>query len=690
MAKRNTVVRNWPKYLLQWSVLIALLIFILGPVIIDKMTPADPEKFCPVGGLQALATYLFRGSLPCSMSSVQIVMGLALAAAVILFSKLFCAFICPVGTIEDLLTRLRKALHLRAFKMRNGSIADSVLRIFKYILLFVIFYFTMTSSELFCKHLDPYYAVATGFKGEITLWMSITTVTLAILGGLMIDRFWCRYLCPLGAISNTLKFWIWVLVLFAVYYVFSIINVNVPLWLVIGLFCLLGYLLEIIVRRPKFQAVHMMKDDSRCNHCGLCEKNCPYHIAINTMEGKVNHVDCTLCGECAAVCSTDALHVGVTRKGRNRWWKMLIAPVLAVVFTIVGIIVGGKFEIPTINETWGIEEYNADSVLVQVVDPSTLEVLEIENLTSVHCYGSSRAFMARLQKIKGTHGVKTFVKSHRVEITYNPKVITAAKLTEEIYVPSHCRIESPDYLEVPQVKVITIRTENMFNTSDLNNLANQFRFTYTDKKVYGIDSEYDCPLIVHLYVDPETVLSEEELRAIVEKKTVDITNKEGVILRQIPVDFKFVRLEDGNGSMPTTEYLEMMFDKFETGSFNGRYTDANDSTFVQRRSEYYADKAWYVYEIVHEGYEKPIYKRSWPFLSNWLSSEEGVISMQVALNKDYKPAIQIVFTAPMTEEKIWEMITSPIWKITYAVDDVREENARLTFEEPGVVYPYNK
>ena len=96
-----------------------------------------------------------------------------------------------------------------AFNIKSTSIADKVLRIVKYVLLFFTFYMTMTASELFCKNFDPYYATATGFKGEITLWMSIITVSLVVIPGLLVDRFWCKYICPLGAISNSLKFWVW-------------------------------------------------------------------------------------------------------------------------------------------------------------------------------------------------------------------------------------------------------------------------------------------------------------------------------------------------------------------------------------------------------------------------------------------------------------------------------------------------
>ncbi|MBR5925641.1 MAG: 4Fe-4S binding protein, partial [Bacteroidales bacterium] len=107
MAKKSTIRSNWPKYVLQWGTLAAIVFFLSGLAVklFPKMEPANPEAYCPFGGLEALTTYLQRGSLPCSMSSMQILMGIVLAAVVILLSKLFCAYLCPIGTVEDLLMK---------------------------------------------------------------------------------------------------------------------------------------------------------------------------------------------------------------------------------------------------------------------------------------------------------------------------------------------------------------------------------------------------------------------------------------------------------------------------------------------------------------------------------------------------------------------------------------------------------
>ena len=671
MAKKSTILKNWPKYLLQWGVLVALIVFITG--IIPSEEAVDPEKYCPMGGLQALATYLANNSLPCSMSMVQIAMGLALIAAVVLFSKLFCAYICPVGTVQDLLLKARKAMKIKGIKIMNGSALDKALRIVKYALVFWIFYMTVSASELFCKNLDPYYAIATGFKGEITLWMSIVSISVIVLGSFLIDMFWCRYLCPLGAISNSLKFWVWIGVLFGAYYVADVVGADIPWAVLLGAFCIVGYLLEIFHAKPKLQLLHVTKDDSLCNNCGLCMKKCPYHIDIKSCHnGKVQSVDCNLCGECVAACSTGALNIGVCKPTKSRIWNLLPA-VLTVALIGLGIWAGGKIELPTIDLKWGIENVAEDGTVTELVDAKTLKTTTIEGLRSVKCYGSSMAFKAKLEKIAGVHGVKVFVKRHAADVLYNPAKTDPDKIQEAIYVPSKFRVNTPDHKEIPELKVVTIRTEGMYDKMDINYLGLQMR--NTGKKIYGLETEFACPLIVRVYMDPSENLDKKWYKEVVEMDVLEMPVHGGGT-KEIEVDYEFVKLEDEVGKISTEDFLKKMFSPFKAQ--------------FKKRVEENAGKEQFVYEIANPNYEKPIYLRNMPFLSNHLSRNEGIIGVYLNLNKDLVPAIQIRYAAPMTPEHIWELITMEKWTITYKKDDVREENARIAFKEHGAVYNYNE
>ena len=669
MAKKSLIRKNWPKYLLQWGVLAALVLFLTG--LIPSKEAADPETYCPLGGLQALATYLAQGSLPCSMSSVQVMMGIALVAAVVLFSKLFCAYICPVGTVQDLLGKARRAMHVKEVKVRNGSTLDKVLRIVKYALVFWIFYMTVEASELFCKNLDPYYAVATGFKGEITLWMSLVTIGLVVLGSFIIDMFWCRYLCPLGAISNSLKFWAWIGVLFGVYFIADVLGANIPWAVLLGAFCILGYLLEVFHAKPKMQLLYVMKDNTACNNCGLCVKKCPYHIDIKSCEnGRVESVDCTLCGECVAACTTGVLKIGANRTRQAKGWKYVPA-VLAVVLIAFGMWAGGRFELPTIDMKWGIENVAEDGTVTQLVDPSTLKTFTVEGLRSVKCYGSSMTFKAKLEKVPGVHGVRTYVNRHSADILYDPAKTSEEKIQEAIYQPTKFRVATPDHKAVETLKVVTIRTEKMYDKMDINYLGMQMRLS--GKKIYGLESEFACPLIVRVYMDPSEDLSEDWFEEIVKMKTIQMPVHGGGV-KEIEVDYEFVELEEGFTTVSTADFIKGMF-----SAFNVQW---------KSRVEAASGKKQYIYEIVDSNYEKPIILRNMPYLSNHLSKHEGVIGVYLTLNDDLQPCIRIRYAEPMTSEKLWELMTMETWTITYKADDVREEGAKISFKTPGKVIEY--
>ena len=290
-----------------------------------------------------------------------------------------------------------------------------------------------------------------------------------------------------------------------------------------------------------------------------------------------------------------------------------------------------------------------------------------------------------MEKVPGVHGVKTYVGSHTVVLSYDPKVTNEDKIMQQIFVPAHSRIWTPDPKTLSEIKTVTIRTEKMYDKMYLNYLGLQFR--NSGKSVFGLESEYACPLIVHVYMSPDEELDEKWFKEIVEKKLLSMPVHGGGT-KDTPVDFKFVKMEKGESYLPIDEYLEKMFDGFYA-EYQGRYIQA-DSSMVLSRKDVYRDKAQFIYEIADQNYEKPIIRRALPFLSNHLSKEEGVISMSLALNSELVPSIQIRYASPMTSERLWELMTMDKWTITYSPEDIREEDARLKFNSPGKTYPYEE
>lgn len=630
MAKRSNIISNWPKYVLQWGVLVALILFLTG--LIPGETAADPEAFCPMGGLQAFATYLAQNSLPCSMSSLQVMMGLALVAAVVLFSKLFCGFLCPLGTVQDIIKRLRVKFRIKSVKIANGSVADKILRIIKYALLFLIFYMTVEESELFCKNLDPYYAVATGFQGEITLWMSIVSICVLVIGSLVVDMFWCRYLCPLGAISNSLKFWVWIGVLFGIYYAANVIGAGIPWAVLLGAFCIIGYLLEVFNAKPKYQILHVLKNESACNNCGLCQKMCPYHIDLRTFHnGKINHVDCTLCGECVAACANKALNVGIKENKVGKFRKVVPA-LLAVALTLFGIWAGGKIELPTIDMKWNTEDVASEN----------LQTTTFDNLRTLKCYGSAMTFKAKMEKVPGVHGVKVFVTRQSADILYNAEATSPEKIREAIYIPSRCKVQQLDPSVTTSLKTVVIRTEGMYEKGDLDNLGAMLK--ETGRKIYWLESEFACPLIVRVIMDAGENLDEDWFEEIVEKE-YDFVKMEGEVIRT-------------NAS----EYISKSFKPFKVE--------------IQSRIEKYGNWKQNWYEVSDLSFDN--IDSAMPFLSNYLTQQSSILGVYLELNADLVPTIRIRYVDPMTEDKIKELLARETWTISNK-GELKETKAKIAF-----------
>ncbi|MFO7526875.1 MAG: 4Fe-4S binding protein, partial [Ignavibacteriaceae bacterium] len=166
----------------------------------DNSYLADFESYCPFGGISSFFSKLNQGTMACNMSEVQVMLGIGLIVGVIIIGKLFCSYVCPIGAVTEWLGKIGERFKLR-FDM--PGFIDRPLRSLKYLILFAALYFTMTSSELFCKEFDPYFASVNLFdNSDITLYFAIPAFALTILCTIFFRLFWCKYLCPLSAVSN--------------------------------------------------------------------------------------------------------------------------------------------------------------------------------------------------------------------------------------------------------------------------------------------------------------------------------------------------------------------------------------------------------------------------------------------------------------------------------------------------------
>lgn len=636
----KTLKRNVCKQVLQIGTLLLIIGFILK--VLFGGEPADVEAYCPFGGLQSLATYLNSETLACSMSVVQITMGITLAICVLLFSRLFCGYVCPLGTLSEWLGKAGQKMKINRV-VPVSSLTDKALRIIKYILLFWIFYMTLASSELFCKNFDPYYAAATGFQGEITLWMALISLTVFIFGNLCIRMFWCKYICPLGALSNIFKFTLtFLLIVFLSWLLNSTGIIRIPLIWSLGIACLLAYAFEIMYRRSKiFPLLRIERHTEKCNECGLCTKRCPHAIDLKK-EGSIQDIDCTLCGECISSCHQNALTINGNSK--LRW-----VPALAVILLFVlGLAFSNCWELPTINERWGDPAKHAH-----------LAMLEKDGMRTVKCYGSSKAFSAKMQHVPGVYGVTTYVGRFAVQVYYDPEETTPEKIEEAMFTPTKRKLLTPP-AEVQQLKIVTLGVENLFDRMDIVYLGNMIR---EHEGFYGILSEYDCPVRVKLFMDINKSVDSKEIRSIVEAPFYNMPQPEGKF-QQIECNFRLVSISEQIDTLGRQEFLEFMFPA-------ARHVFDKDVTETA------------VYEIEYPHLDLPYYQNMFPYFASFLSNQKGIVACETALKGEI-PVIRITYDKNTgNDETLWKMLQSPEWTIQYSDGTTENMKAAYSFKTPG-------
>jgi polyferredoxin len=254
--------------------------------------PAGIEGWLPVAGLMNLKATLMNGHIPAIHPAAMFLIVTFLATSLLL-RKTFCGWLCPVGTLSEWLWKTGRETFGRNFILPRWI--DIPLRSLKYILLglFLTAVVTMSTADIEAFLHSPYGLVADVKMLDFFRNLSVTAALIIgglALGSVLVRNFWCRYLCPYGALMGLA----------------ALVS---PVW----------------IRR----------DADKCIDCAKCAKACPSHLPVDT-NLTIRSAECLGCLECVAVCPAEgALDLSVLGRsplGRVRTNPFWVAGTLIAVF----------------------------------------------------------------------------------------------------------------------------------------------------------------------------------------------------------------------------------------------------------------------------------------------------------------------------------------------------------------------
>lgn len=223
--------------------------------------PASVEAFLPIAALMGLRRLLSTGTWD-MVHPAGLTIILAAMFTAFFLRKGFCGYICPVGLASGLLNALGRRLSMSRVP---GPWIGRLLAAPKYLALGFFVYTVFIGMDM--QALEQFAASPYNFVADarmLRFFQDPSRTTLMVLAALLalgvaLRSFWCRCLCPYGALLGLLS------------------------WL---------------------SPVRVHRDSRACVNCGRCTGTCPGGIRVQDMD-RVLSPECLGCLRCQEACPVD-------------------------------------------------------------------------------------------------------------------------------------------------------------------------------------------------------------------------------------------------------------------------------------------------------------------------------------------------------------------------------------------------
>lgn len=325
------------RFIVQIFFVVLILYLSVGHYLSEKQIAELPgiaslHAVCPFGGVVNLYTFFTTGNYVQKLHQSDFIMLIALLITLIIGGAFFCGWICPLGSVQEWFGKIGKKIFKQKYNRVPKKI-DRLLRYFKYFVLAWVIFQTARSSTLVFQNIDPYYNLFNIWTDEIAL-SGYISVAITLFLSLFIERPFCRYACPLGAVN--------------------------------GLF-------------NKISFFNIKRDEKSCVNCNLCNKSCPSGIQISD-KNYIKDTSCIRCMECTESCPVNdkkenTLKMTFIINNKKKLNSFILPVILLVIFigTIIFTYINGSFITERIRVFNTTEDIRGSVTIQEIIDNFDIE-----------------------------------------------------------------------------------------------------------------------------------------------------------------------------------------------------------------------------------------------------------------------------------------------------------------------------